>query len=138
MPTIESIRDMGRRVHARYGSAIVDKRGCAGVDGGHRYHVSDAMAGRPVTVARGAHCIAFANSAGEVLAEHDRRFGTAAGSPDPASRLGLLARRPGAWRNSPARAAPPANVAAHMDAMESAAPSDLVRRMKKWRASWSS
>lgn len=121
----------------RYGSAIVDKRGCAGVDGGHRCHVSDAMAGRPVTVAHGAHGIAFANSAGEVLAEHDRRFGTAAGSPDPASQLGLLARRPGAWRNSPARAALPANVAAHMDSMESAALSDLVKCMKKWRASWS-
>ena len=121
----------------RYGSAIVDKRGCASVDGGHRYHVSDAMAGRPVTVAYGAHGIAFANSAGEVLAEHDRRFGTAAGSPDPASQLGLLARRPGAWRNSPARAALPANVAAHMDSMESAALSDLVKCMKKWCASWS-
>lgn len=97
---------------ARYGSAIVDKRGCAGADGGRRYHVSVAMAGRPVTAAHGALGIAFANSAGEVLAEHDRRSGTAAGSPDPASRLGPLARRPGARRNSPARAALPANVAA--------------------------
>lgn len=48
---------------ARHGSAIVDKRGCASVDGGRRCHVSDAMAGRPVTVAHGAHGIAFANSA---------------------------------------------------------------------------
>lgn len=47
---------------ARHGSAIVDKRGCASVDGGRRHHVSDAMAGRPVTVAHGAHGIAFANS----------------------------------------------------------------------------
>lgn len=44
---------------------------------------------------------------------------------------------PGAWRNSPARAALPANVAAHMDSMESAALSDLVKCMKKWCASWS-
>lgn len=45
----------------RYGSVIVDKRGCASIDSGHRYHVSDAMVGRPVTVAYGAHGIAFAD-----------------------------------------------------------------------------
>ena len=95
------------------------------------------MAGRPVTVAYGAHSIAFADAAGEVLAGHGRRFGAAAGSPDPASQLGLLARRPGAWRNSPARAALPADVAAHMAAMEAPALSDLVKCMKGWCASWS-
>lgn len=93
-----------------YGAAAVDKRGCASVDGGHRYHVSDAMAGRSVTVAYGASTVAFADGAGEVLAEHARRFGAARASSDPASQLGMLARRPGAWRNSPARSALPAGV----------------------------
>ncbi len=121
----------------RYGTAVVDKRGCASVDGGHRYHVSDAMAGRPVTVAYGAHSVAFADAAGEVLAEHARRFGAAPTSPDPAAPLGTLAKRPGAWRNSPARAALPVDVAAHMDAMESRALSDLVVCMERWCLSWS-
>lgn len=121
----------------RYGTAVVDKRGCASVDGGHRYHVSDAMAGRPVTVAYGAHSVAFADAAGEVLAEHARRFGAAPTSPDPAAQLGTLAKRPGAWRNSPARAALPVDVAAHMDAMESRALSDLVVCMERWCLSWS-
>lgn len=121
----------------RYGSAIVDKRGCASVDGGHRYHVSDALAGRPATVVYGAHTVAFADSSGELVAEHPRRFGVAVNAPDPASQLGLLARRPGAWRNSPARAALPADVAAHMDAMEASALSDLVKCMKRWCSSWS-
>lgn len=122
----------------RYGTAVVDKRGCASVDGGHRYHVSDAMAGRPVTVAYGAHSVAFADAAGGgVLAEHARRFGAAPTSPDPAAQLGTLAKRPGAWRNSPARAALPVDVAAHMDAMESRALSDLVVCMERWCLSWS-
>ena len=82
----------------RYGSAAVDKRGCASVDGGRRYHVSDAMAGRTATVACGAATVAFANAAGEVLAERPRRFGSAPSPPSPASR----ATRPGAWRASPA------------------------------------
>ena len=43
----------------------------------------------------------------------------------------------GAWRNSPARAALPVDVAAHMDAMESRALSDLVVCMERWCLSWS-
>lgn len=104
----------------RYGTAVVDKRGCASVDGGHRYHVSDAMAGRPVTVAYGAHSVAFADAAGEALAEHARRFGAVPTSPDPAAQLGTLAKRPGAWRNSPARAALPVGVAGEVQAGEAA------------------
>lgn len=121
----------------RYGSAAVDKRGCASVDGGHRYHASDAMAGRTVTVAYGAATVAFANAAGEVLAEHPRRFGSAPSSPDPASQLGMLAKRPGAWRNSPARAAMPGSVAARIDAMGARALSNLAACMERWCRSWS-
>ena len=77
----------------RYGSAAVDKRGCASVDGGRRYHVSDAMAGRTVTVAYGAATVAFANAAGEVLA-----YCSDAGMPgvsDPGLRLVAAAHEAG-------------------------------------------
>ncbi|MCR2036382.1 hypothetical protein NSA09_12800, partial [Adlercreutzia mucosicola] len=58
-------------------------------------------------------------------------------SPDPASQLGMLAKRPGAWRNSPARAAMPGSVAAHIDAMGARALSNLAACMERWCRSWS-
>lgn len=112
--------------------AAVDKRGDAVVDGGHRYHVGHGLATRTVTVAYGAHTVAFADAAGEVVAEHPRRFGAPSNGPDAASQLALLALKPGAWRNSAVRAAMPADVASHMDAMEASARADLLGAMRRW------
>lgn len=82
----------------RYGTAVVDKRGCASVDGGHRYHVSDAMAGRPVTVAYGAHSVAFADAAGRCSPSTP---GGSARRRRPRTRLPSWA----PWQNAPGRGA---------------------------------
>ncbi len=112
--------------------AAVDKRGDVVLDGGHRYHVGHGLATRSVTVAYGAHTVAFADAAGEVVAEHPRRFGAPSNGPDASSQLGLLVLKPGAWRNSAVRAAMPPGVAAHMDAMEAGARADLIGCMRRW------
>lgn len=116
----------------RYATVPCDRRGDATADGGHRYHVADSAAGRQVTVAYGAHTVAFADEAGTVLSEHPRRFGTAGNGPDPVAQLAMLAVRPGAWRNSATRLAMPADVAAHMDSLGASALSDLLSCMRRW------
>lgn len=110
----------------------VDKRGDATVDGGHRYHVGHRQASGTVTAVYGAHTVAFADAAGEIVAEHARRFGAAKNGPEAVSQLALLVRKPGAWRNSAVRAAMPADVRAHVDALESAARKDLIVCMRRW------
>ena len=116
----------------RYAAAVCDKRGDVTVDGGQRYHVSDDMAKRPAIVCYGATTISFADEGGTVVAETPRRFGHATNGPDPASQLPLLSVRPGGWRNSAARLAMPADVAAHMDSLEVSVLSDLLSYMARW------
>lgn len=116
----------------RISSASCDLRGDAALDGGHRYHAGDGLAGRRAVVAFAAHTVIFADDAGNIVSEHARRFGRPANGPDALSQLHQLWRKPGAWKNSALRALLPSDVSTHMDSLERKALSDLLRCMDGW------
>lgn len=93
-----------------------DKQGCFQAGGPHRYCAGPAAAGSEVAVAMGAFDVTAYGPGGEELASYEREWGPApTDSSDPVLQLQLLCLRPGGFRDSPVRAALPAELAAYLD-----------------------
>lgn len=96
--------------------------------GAHSHGAGPELAGAGVAVGLGAREATVAGrGTGELVAGCRRGFGGGvAAGVDPVAGLGLLGRRPGAWRESRARSAPPAGVAECLDGLDGASPSRSV------------
>jgi len=89
------------------------------VDDKHVYSSVPSAAGKKLIVGIGASNVTVMDQSGEVLAEHKRVFSKQrTESIDPASQLGLLAKRPKGWKNSRIRTQVPESVVAHLDAQD--------------------
>ena len=103
----------------RYELLVADGYGHVTVDTNHLYSSVPAAAGKELIVGIGAYKVTVLDLAGEVLAEHNRQFSKQrTENIDPASQLGLLAKRPRGWRNSRIRSQIPESVVAHLDAQD--------------------
>lgn len=101
-----------------YVSRKADKLGKVRVGGKHFYSTDPALAGRTLTVGLSATAVTVYDEDGALVCEHARAYGSGpTDSTDPASQLGLLAVRIGAWENSRVRVALPDELREHMDAL---------------------
>lgn len=101
-----------------YVSRKADKLGKVRAGGKHFYSTDPAFANRILTVGLAASTVSVYDEDGAFICEHERAYGDGpTDSSDPASQLGLLAVRIGAWENSRVRAALPDALREHMDGL---------------------
>lgn len=109
----------------RYELVVSDGYGHVTLDDVHVYSSAPEYARTELVVAIGAQDIIVTTRAGEVLARHRRRFGSAkTESIDALAQLRLLTRRPRGWQNSRIRSSMPQSVVEHLDACDA----DQLRR----------
>ena len=102
----------------RYVHCKADKQGKICVDGPHRYSTDPSLAGRRLIVGLGATAVAVYTESGELVCEHERRYGSApTDTTNPASQLPLLTMKLCAWRNSGVRDAIPDDLRDYMDGL---------------------
>ena len=102
----------------RYAHCKADKQGKVCVDGPHLYSTDPSLASRRVIVGLGAATVAVYAESGELVCEHERRYGPVpTDAANPASQLPLLTMKLGAWRNSGVREAVPDDLLDYMDGL---------------------
>ena len=103
----------------RYETYKTDKYGNITVGGHHRYSTSSSLPCENVTVAFSADKIEIYDLNGTLVATHGRLYGEKPDeSVDPGASLRLLARRPGAWKNSVVRMSLPETLKNYIDAQD--------------------
>lgn len=115
----------------RYEVRKTDKLGRVRLESNHIYSVAPELALTEVVCALRAREVSIADADGGLLVTHPRAYGSAPTSTtDPANRLALLARKPGAWGNSQVRASLPNGLRAYMDGLDKDARAERIRLMR--------
>lgn len=115
----------------RYERRRTDKLGRVRLESRHLYSTSPEFALTEVICAIRAREVVVADAGGTVIATHTRAYGDApSDTSNPASQLALLARKPGAWRNSRVRAAVADELREYMDGLGRDALAERLRLMR--------
>lgn len=90
----------------RFEKVRTDGYGKFCLDGRHWYATSPELAGRELVAGIGAHTVTVYDAAGSIQCVHRRSYGSErSDSSNHRTSLEALLRKPGAWKNSPVRAA---------------------------------
>jgi hypothetical protein len=90
----------------RFEKVRTDGYGKFCLDGRHWYATSPDLAGRELVAGIGAHTVTVYEAAGAIQCVHRRSYGSErSDSSNHRTSLEALLRKPGAWKNSPVRAA---------------------------------
>lgn len=115
----------------RYERRQTDKLGRVRLEARRLYSTSPEFALTEVVCAIRAREVAIADAGGSIVATHPRAYGDApSDTSNPASQLALLVRKPGAWKNSRARAAVTGELREHVDGLGRGALTERLRLMR--------
>lgn len=108
-----------------------DKYGDVCIEGNHRYPLGPEFAEKRVIAEFGAFDMSFYDGEGTLAATYPRAYGSEPTRADnPAAQLGLLARKPGAWRNSEVRASIPASLSGAIDRLDKESRAGALRILR--------
>lgn len=115
----------------RHERGRTDKPGRVRLEARRLYSTSPEFALTEAVCAIRVREVAIADAGGSIVATHPRAYGDApSDTSNPASQLALPARKPGAWKNSRARAAVTGELREHVDGLGRGALTERLRLMR--------